>query len=298
MMKRTICGFIAAGLLSSCAGINLERPQVDQVKTIAVVGVTANVEFGDIDGKGEQKEAKGNPLLNAVGKALINSAVPEVTAEQVAIVTYGAKALNNTLNTLNGWKAIPLDSVIENQGYQNLFKPQSENAVVNKLEGFQQILDKAVWVVPTGMHPVPYSTVVPTSTHYVNGEKIEAETLRQLASLCETLNVDAVAIAQYYLDYDRTWLSGVSGTGFFSEARGYSKPMVGINIAVINAEGKVILSTDRGWAEFKADDSVPMMYHNKVDLKDGKGQSVDGYNKTIDQAMSSFKEKANKALAK
>ncbi|MCK9181840.1 MAG: hypothetical protein M0P13_03020 [Fibrobacteraceae bacterium] len=290
--KGLFCGLGVASLLCSCAGINVEHPEVDQIKTVAIVGATANVKFGDIDGK-EKKESSGMKLLSA----MVNSALPEATAEQVAIVTYGATALTNTFNSLNGWKAVPIDVVVENQAYQDLFKPKSENAVINKLEGLQQILGKASWVVPTGMYPVPYDAVVPQSTTYVNGEKIEAETLRRLASLCQALNVDAVAVVQYYFAYDRGLLSGMNGTGLFSNVRGYSTPMVGMNVAMIDKNGKVILSTDRGWGKFKADDTVPMMYHNEVDLKDGKGKCVDGYNKTIDKALASFKEKAAQKLS-
>ncbi|MFA6622611.1 MAG: hypothetical protein WCS54_00730 [Fibrobacteraceae bacterium] len=296
-MKRLILGLTAVTMFCSCAGINLKHPDVDQVKTIALVGATANVEYGDIDGK-EKKKSDGAAFLDAVTKAVVNSTRPEATAEQVAIVTYGAKALNEAFNSFNGWRSIPLDSVIENSAYQNIFKPSSEHAVVNKLEGFAQFLDKASWATPTGMHPVPYDAVVPQSTTYVNGEKVEAETLRRLASLCDSLHVDAVAVVQYYFAYDRTWLSGIKGSGLLSSARGYSKPMVGMNVAVIDRNGNVVLSTDRGWGKFKAEDSVPMMYQDKVDLKDGEGKCVDGYNKTIDMAVSAFKTKVNEKFSK
>lgn len=293
---RTIVGMASSLLLfAGCATapVQVQRPGIDAVKKVAVISVTSNLKINDIEEKGSEEPSGLAGLLGAVVKAV----APETTAEQVAIVTHADKKIGEMFASLDGWTLLPEATVLGNADYKALFGAGSENSTKNAT--INAVLLGAATpdtVVPAGMYPIPYTTLIPGTNRYVNGEKEEAPTLRKVGALCEKLGVDAVAVAEVKLSYKKTFLSGVSGSGLFANARGNSKPVVEVNIAVVNAKGELVMKSNRSWATFEGE-AVPMMLKGEADLKDKDGKCVAEYQATVSKAVTGLTAEVIKQLA-
>jgi hypothetical protein len=277
---------ISAILLAGCAGgVQVKKPEIDSVKKVAVVSVTANREISKVDAK---KDSGNTSLLSALGGALVKAVLPEEIAEQTQIVTHGDQKLGELFAGLSGWSLVPESVVLGNADYQVV--TSADGKAQDSLSKGLAAIATADWVVPAGQQVIPLDSVIPTSNSYVNGERAEAPTLRKLGNLCAKLGADAIVVAEYKLSYKTTFLSGASGTGLFASVRGKAKPIVEVNLAVVNRDGKVVLKSARGWASFEGKE-IPMMYKGEVDLKDPKGESVIGYNATVDAAVQALRGK-------
>ena len=116
------------------------------------------------------------------------------------------------------------------------------------------------------------------------GAKTDDQEVREKAGkLCESLNVDAVAVAEYYFFYEDGLLT-LANT---------AKPVVMVDVVLIDKKGNKHLFTDHGWTQLKGNGSV-MLVDKYVDLQ--SDTSVDAYVNTIDKAMSEFKKAAKKKL--
>jgi hypothetical protein len=283
---------IGVTLLAGCASIEVKHPGIDTVKKVAVISVTSNYEIGDIEAKNKQEDSSLGTLL---GAAITKAAVPSAAAEQVAIVTYGDRKIGQMFGELNGWALVSGSAVTGNADYKALFVKDSGNKATNAITNGLMAISTADWVVPQGQQVIPLDNVAPQENRYVNGERGEAPTLRNLGELCTKLGVDAVVVAEVNLAYKSTFLSNTSGTGLFANVRGKAKPVVQINVAVVNQKGELVMKSNRGWGSFEGKE-VPMMFHGEVDLKDDKGECVKGYNATIDTAVDGLKAQITKAL--
>lgn len=275
-MRKLITLCASALLLCSCAGVNVKKPDIDNVKKIAILGVTSPEQYKDIE---ETKKEKDKGLLATVAGNLLADNVEVLTAPQVEVITYGGKALANTLNGINGWSVIPQDEVINNEDVRHFYGDDKSS-----LEAFAELFRSTRYVTPKGMAPILYSQMNPNGVHYVNGVRVDQAYRMSMGKLCESLNVDAIAVAEYNFFYE---------TGMMSNITHNATPYVFVDVIIIDKTGEMILYTDRGWDKFEGSENV-RFDHGTVDY--GASKTIAGYKANIDQAMAEFKKQAEKKL--
>ena len=121
---------------------------------------------------------------------------------------------------------------------------------------------------------------------WVNGERVEAPILRGIGKLCETLGVDAIAVAEFYFAYE---------TGMMTKVTSNVTPIVAVNVVLVDKNGNKILYTDYGWKTFESDDAAKIN-RDYLNLKDNR--SIKAFKRGVDIAVAGFKEKAAKKLGK
>lgn len=274
-MKKIIalCGM--ALFFCSCAGVHVKQPEIGNVKKIAVVSVASNEEYKDIE---EVEGKKENLLLTAVGNVLKDN-VEIFTEGQKTVVSHGANELNKMFDSVDGWEAIPFGEVINNEDVKE--------TLVNKdlTETLKDIFTRDRFIAPEGLGKLPYEAVKPNGIHYVNGERVEVATLRSLGKLCQSLNVDAVVVAEFLFAYKR---------GMMTKITGNVTPIVTMNVAVVDKDGNLVLYTDRGWEQLEGDQSAK--YANSV-VDMHRDASVDAYKRAADLIVEAFKKKATAKLS-
>jgi len=282
-MKKLIALCAFSMLLCSCAGINVKKPDIDNVKKIAILSVTSNEEYQDV----EVAEGKKESLLGMVGN-IIKDNVEMINEGQVDVVTHGAKALFQALNGIEGWTVIPFEEVLNNESVAAAFGNE-DKSTMEKVESFaERIAPKngVRHVMPKGMYEITYDDVEPPGNTWVNGERIEAPMLRKLGKLCGDLGVDAVAIAEYTFYYE---------TGMMTTLTSNVTPIGVVNVVLVDKNGEKILYTDRGWKKFEGSESA-RINRNYVDMHSDK--SIKAYKALTDDAMEAFRKEAAKQLAK
>jgi hypothetical protein len=279
-MKLMLLG--TAVFLCSCAGINVKQPEIGSVKKIAILSVTGNEEIKDIKVEKGEKET----LLKSIGNAIKDN-IDYFTEEQVTIVTHGANELFKTFNEMNGWTVVPFETVTESPEVEAFFldnkiEGESINVGAVKLKEKQDVRR----VAPNGMRVLPYNKINPQGMTWVNGERVEAPILRGIGKLCETLGVDAIAVAEFYFAYE---------TGMMTKVTSNVTPIVAVNVVLVDKNGNKILYTDYGWKTFESDDAAKIN-RDYVNLKDDR--SIKAFKRGVDIAVAGFKEKAAKKLGK
>lgn len=293
-------GLVAAmSLLSGCSSVTVVRPQIDSIKKIAVVGMTANYEIYDVASPKSEQEGL-MALGKMVGTALSRNGENLENTEIVQVTTYGLKSFGEAFAGINGWALVDPAQVIANSDYKNLQKFLGDGVLAS---GVKKLVESS-WVTPPGMQAMPVNSVVLPQGMYIksNQEQPEEKVRAKLAALCTSLGADGVAVVQLDLGYKKTWLSGMSGSGLlFGNVRGRAKPSVSAAIVIVDKTGTVVLRTDdieRGGGNRSVGSSVPMMLKGKADLADADGKSVHGFNTAIDDCSSDLKTKIAKKLAK
>lgn len=282
-MKKIIALCSLAMLLCSCAGVNVKKPDIDNVKKIAILSVTSNEEYLDI----EVAEGKKETLLGMVGN-IIKDNVEMINEGQVNVVTHGANALFQVLNGIEGWSVIPFDEVVNNEAVAEAFGNESKSTM-EKIESFADRIaprNGVRHVMPKGMYEITYDDVEPAGNTWVNGERIEAPMLRKIGKLCGDLGVDAIAVAEYSFYYE---------TGMMTTLTHNVTPIAYVNVVLVDKNGEKILYTDRGWKKFEGSESA-RINRDYVDMHADK--SVNAYKNVVDVAMEGFRKEAVKKLAK
>jgi hypothetical protein len=280
-MKKIIalCSFVF--LLCSCAGVNVKKPDIDNVKKVAILSVTGSEDYEDIE------SVKGNKenLLSVVGN-IIKDNVEMINEPQVNIATHGANALFQVLNGIEGWSVIPFEQVLDNEEVKAFFENKDTWGKVEDFANKVAPRDGKRRVPARGMYELSFDKVVPEGHTWVNGERIEAPVHRALGKMCQSLGVDAIAVAEFYFYYE---------TGMMTKITSNVTPIVLVNVAMIDKNGEKVLFTDRGWKQIEGSESAKI-HHSYVDLRDDR--SVKAYNLAIDKIMDEFRKEAVKKLAK
>ena len=138
-------------------------------------------------------------------------------------------------------------------------------------------------MTPAGMHALPYEAVVSGETALFGAKTDDQEVREEVGKLCEALNVDAIAVAEYYFFYEEG--------GLLPTAR--ATPVAMVDVVLIDKKGNKLLHTDHGWTQVKGKGNV-MLVDKYVDLQ--SDPSVDAYINAIDKAMGEFKNAAKKKL--
>ena len=279
-MKKIIalCSFVF--LLCSCAGVNVKKPDIDNVKKVAILSVTGSEDYEDIESVKGQKEN----LLSVVGN-IIKDNVEMINEPQVNVATHGANALFRVLNGIEGWSVIPFEQVLDNEEVKAFFENKDTWGKVEDFANKVAPRDGKRRVPARGMYELSFDKVVPEGHTWVNGERIEAPVHRALGKMCQSLGVDAIAVAEFYFYYE---------TGMMTKLTSNVTPIVLVNVAMIDKNGEKVLFTDRGWKQIEGSESAKIR-HNYVDLRDDR--SVKAYNLAIDKIMDEFRKEATKKLA-
>ena len=279
-MKKIIalCSFVF--LLCSCAGVNVKKPDIDNVKKVAILSVTGSEDYEDIESVKGQKEN----LLSVVG-IIIKDNVEMINEPQVNVATHGANALFRVLNGIEGWSVIPFETVLDNEEVKAFFENKDTWGKVEDFANKVAPRDGKRRVAARGMYELSFDKVVPEGHTWVNGERIEAPVHRALGKMCQSLGVDAIAVAEFYFYYE---------TGMMTKLTSNVTPIVLVNVAMIDKNGEKVLFTDRGWKQIEGSESAKIR-HNYVDLRDDR--SVKAYNLAIDKIMDEFRKEATKKLA-
>ena len=280
-MRRLIALCACVFLLCSCAGINVKKPDVDNVKKIAILSVTGTEDFVDI----ETIEGEKENILSIVGN-IIKDNVEMINEPQVTIVTHGANALFQVLNGIDGWSVIPFEQVNENEEVKAFFENKDTWGKVEDFANRVAPKDGKRLVFPKGMYELSFEKVVPKGNTWVNGERVEAPVLRGLGKLCEALGVDAIAVAEFTFYYR---------TGMMTKLTSNVSAIVDVDVVLVDKNGEKVLYTDHGWWQQTGSESAKIN-HNYVNLRDDR--SVKAYKVAIDQIMDKFRQKASDKLGK
>lgn len=269
-----------AFLLCSCAGVHVQKPEAENVKKIAILSVSANEDIKKLEE--EEDEGSLKDALVGVATSAAQDNVKELGKGRERLITHGADALAQTLSSFNGWTVIPFEAVTGNADVQKFFNPTGAESTLNKIA---RLVPVSGWryMAPPGMHVLPYEAVVSGETALFGAKTDDQEVREEVGKLCESLGVDAIAVAEYYFFYDEG--------GLLPTAR--ATPVAMVDVVLIDKKGNKLLYTDHGWAQVKGKGNV-ILVDKYVDLQ--SDPSVDAYVNAIDKAMDEFKKVAKKKL--
>lgn len=279
-MKKAIALCSLALLLCSCAGVHVQKPEVNDVKKVAILSVSASEDIKKLEDEEESGSLKD--ALVGVATSAVEDNVKQLSKGREKIITHGADALAETLAGLDGWTVVPAEEVAGNADVQKFFDPTGAEGVMSKIARLVPV-NGWRYMTPQGMHELPYEAVVSGETALFGAKTDDQEVREKVGTLCESLNVDAVAVAEYYFFYEDGLLT-LANT---------AKPVVMVDVVLIDKKGNKLLFTDHGWTQVKGNGNV-MLVDKYVDLQ--SDTSVDAYVNTIDKAMSEFKKAAKKKL--
>ena len=269
-----------AFLLCSCAGVHVQKPEVNDVKKIAILSVSASEDIKKLED--EEEEGSLKDALVGVATSAAEDNVKELGKGRERLITYGADALAETLGSFDGWTVIPFEEVTGNADVQKFFEPTGAEGVISKLA---RLIPVSGWryMTPPGMHELPYEAVVSGETALFGAKTDDQEVRESVGKLCEALNVDAVAVAEYYFFYEEG--------GLLPTAR--ATPVAMVDVVLIDKKGNKLLHTDHGWTQVKGKGNV-MLVGKYADLH--SDPTVDAYINAIDKVMGEFKKAAKKKL--
>jgi hypothetical protein len=193
-IKTGLFAFISILILSGCGSI-VKKPEINHVKSIALISVYAN------DTVPEKKNR---------GKV---SGWSDEIKQDVSSGFY--KIYAKSLQGL-GWKVIPMRNVVASKTYQANFRmaTNTDSETANKVGGFlnklAQMSESYNYFTPKGLHVMEINRSELHTTKYVNGKAVDVR--HQLADLAKELNVDAVAVVQIDYCYEGGTFS-IMGTG-------------------------------------------------------------------------------------
>lgn len=196
MQHKHLAIFMIALLALGGCGSIVKKPQINNVKSAAIISIYAN---------GHVPEAKKRGSIKGWNKDMKQ----EVSAEFLDVYS-------DSLGRVMGWKMVDPKTVTSSAAYQEAFKPQvkTDNKAAQKLMKFAAKLQEMSvaynYFSPKGMQPIELSSEAMRRVRYVNGKRVDPK--MQLADFAKKLNVDAVVVVQLDYCYKGGKLS-LGGTG-------------------------------------------------------------------------------------
>jgi hypothetical protein len=204
-----------AFVLGGCASI-VKKPEIDQVKKVAIVSLYARDDVPEKKGRGHVQGWDVNFKQQLMGDALKN---------------FEAKF------SKLGWQVVPGAQFVASKEYQSAFqvKTASTNKVARGLAAFGNLVQKVRndlgFFTPKGMHAIHFSDE--NANTYSYGDAANDNPKNKLGALAKQWGLDAVIIVQ--LDYcyaGGTW--SMAGTGEANITAGSS-------VRMINSDGKMVI---------------------------------------------------------
>lgn len=185
---------LAALVLGGCSSI-VKKPDINNVKTAAIISIYANSDVPEVKRRGKVKG------WNQKMKREVSDEFFNVYADSLGQM---------------GWKVVSADKVIKSEAYKAAFEPQlkTKNETAQKLMKFaaklQEMSEGFNYFTPKGMHPIDLSSQSLRKVSYVNGKRVDKR--KELAGFARELGVDAVVVVQLDYCYKGGKLS-LGGTG-------------------------------------------------------------------------------------
>jgi hypothetical protein len=175
---------------AGCASI-VKKPEVNQVKTAAIVSLYANEKVPNADGLGVVRDWDNSLRLEVADNALLTFA--------------------NELQA-TGWRLVKPDEVIQSKEYQDAFAIPDKvaDSKLGKLASLMQNSYRRQFFTPAGMWPIQLDDKS-ANTHYF-GDAAKSNPKQRLADMAQKLGVDAVIVVQMDYCYDGGTFS-LLGTG-------------------------------------------------------------------------------------
>jgi hypothetical protein len=194
-LKLSVALSVGLLLLSGCSSI-VKKPEVDKVKTVAVISIFANSDVREKKARGSVKGWKKELKQEVAGEFL------DIYQDSLAQV---------------GWKVVPADKIIGSKEYKEAFrpaiKPKTDNKTVQKMASFMNkmadMAEQYSYFTPVNMHPIELNSQALRQVSYVNGKRVDKKA--QLAEFARKMGVDAVAVIE--LDYCYEGAISIGGTG-------------------------------------------------------------------------------------
>ncbi len=301
MMKRFLSiTIIALGVLmfTGCTKILL-RPAIDNVKSVAVVSVYMNRDFYNIKAPkaDESKDAfktLGRALMKQTG--VMDKIDTTFNVQFMQIISYAVKKYSEQLDGLGPFRVEPMENVLRNPSYQEFIAQAAKDQPFAALASIGAAIKSADWFTAPNMIHVPADMIVEGGgmhTTYLGKTKDpRAEFRKELANLCKSLNVDALAIVQLDMAYKKAFISINLGEG------DAAAPRVASSLVVVNKDGEVAVNTGlfgRGEGKYVDGSNAPMLRKGFVHLTD---KSVSSYCGAIDKSCAAMKKELEKAFSK
>lgn len=181
-------------LASGCSSI-VKKPDVNKVKTAAIISIYANSDV---------KESKGGGSVSAWNSEL----------KRDVSLSFHDEYVDSFGNNL-GWQMVSADKLMESDEYKNMFRmnTNSKSKAMNKLGGIMNKLadmnEKYSYFSPEKMHPIQLSSQNLNSVSYRNGKRVDVKS--SLANMAKQLDVDAVIVVQMDYCYEPNSVSMLKG---------------------------------------------------------------------------------------
>ena len=266
-------------LLSSCASPWIRRPEIDQIKKLAIVSIVANQRIKRTDGRGGAFSASNSN---------------DWADTRVQLIHYASEIFTKALRAATGWKIIPASEIVRNDRYRGIVAiavdPETEKAEAVMVFAKEPAKD---FVTLPGMEPLfltqdsdfkpnPSRKKDKSVTDEMMAEQDQQEQQEKLRQLAHALEVDAVALIQLQFSYRR--IPSQKG-GFIA------KPMLTSELNILTKEGKLALQTDRlnRTKRFLSDAEVPVISGEMILEK-----AATPYKRLIDQNVNFIVERIKK----
>jgi hypothetical protein len=213
---------LTASLLTGC-GSFVKKPDIDHVKTVAIVSLSADEMVPWTGGSGHI------------------TAWDAATKRRVAEQAYDAFA--KEFHRL-GWKVIPRETVAANAMYKHEFGPvevKKDSGMLAKAANFLGEVKNSTYFTAANLYPIDWAPKNQQQQHSTGfslasfkvGNDVSKDTPTKLAELAKNLHVDAVALV--YMDYCYTGATAVFGNGTAKMTAGsYVKMMTPDKVTVVD----------------------------------------------------------------
>ncbi|HYX35121.1 MAG TPA: hypothetical protein VE954_18650 [Oligoflexus sp.] len=203
---------VALSQLVGCQTI-VQKPEVNEVKRVAIVSLYANDKVARADGRGLVKDWPNDMKIQIADEAL--------------------RIFSREFQSI-GWEVVNPDAVIQSEAYQSAFKVEGvkPDSTLGMLANMAQDAYARSFFTPAGMLPIVLNDKEVRTTHMGNVAS-ERDVKAKLANMAKTLKVDAVALVQ--LDYcykGGTWSLGGTGAAVMTAKS---------SIKAVNQKGDVVV---------------------------------------------------------
>lgn len=268
-------------LITGCASMIptiLLKPAADNIKTVAFISVYTNSDIYDI--KAPRTSVNIDILKSGANKTQ--------TTEIESILNYAVKSYQDRLNGVGGWNWVPVSGVTSSEAYKKFAEEMAKPPSSGLLKSVSKAQDLE-WIAAPGMARVPAAGAASSGKFIsVAGTK---DIRHVLAKLCKDLNVDAVAV----LELDMAFNKLITGADLFGGIP--AVPNIASSLVLVNKNGEVSVNSGlitKGQGRRFEGKSVNMLERDVVLLND---KSIAAYNATIDKSADDMKARLLKSFS-
>lgn len=197
--------------LAGCFPSIVKKPDIDQVKKVAILSLYADQKVPNDKGRGIVTQWDNKVRLQVAEDALR---------------TYQAELAGL------GWKVVSPTKVLESKEYQQAFAVAKPDTTTGKFGSFLKNMYQQQFFTPAGMLPIPLDDSAANTRYY--GDAARDNPRARLGEMARKLGVDAVVLIQ--IDY-------CYGGGTFSLlGTGQAVMSAGSSIKAVNQKGEMVVN--------------------------------------------------------